>query len=338
MSDILLDGAAGEGGGQILRSALSLSLVTGRAFRIVGIRAGRSRPGLLAQHLTAVRAAALVGAAEVEGDTLGSQALSFRPQGITAGDWRFATGTAGSAMLVYQTVLPALLRADGPSTLWLEGGTHNPAAPPFEFLDRTFLPCLRRMGAEVTLHLERAGFFPRGGGRVRGTVVPRPLGPLTLLERGPTSRPQVEVLLADLDPDIARREAQAAAHALKLEPEAVEIVRWPGWGPGNAVLVTVGDTTHREVFTSFGQRGVRAEEVARIATRAAQDHLASDAPVGEFLADQLLLPLALAGGGAFRTSVVSEHTRTHVEVIRRFLDLPIEVRPDGRRAWRVQLG
>jgi hypothetical protein len=156
---IRIDGSLGEGGGQILRNSLSLSLATGKPFRIENIRAGRERPGLLRQHLTAVLAAVEVGGAGVEGATLGSTAVTFSPGKVRAGDYRFAVGTAGSGTLVLQTVLPALLTADAPSHIAIEGGTHNSAAPPFDFLDRAFLPLIERMGPKVRLQFERFGFY-----------------------------------------------------------------------------------------------------------------------------------------------------------------------------------
>src|SRR5215470_13994646 len=163
---IRIDGSFGEGGGQILRSSLSLSLVTGKPFRIENIRANREKPGLLRQHLTAVPAAAEVGAAEVEGASLGSKALSFVPGKVRAGEFRFAIGTAGSGTLGHQTILPALITAVGPSRIDIEGGTHNPAAPPFDFLERSFIPLIERMGPKVKFELQRFVFYPGGGGRM----------------------------------------------------------------------------------------------------------------------------------------------------------------------------
>src|SRR5262249_1501969 len=154
-SMISIDGSFGEGGGQILRTALSLSLATGIPFRIENIRAGRKNPGLLRQHLTAVRAAAEISAAEIDEATLGSSALTFNPGTVRAGESRFAVGAAGSGTLVFQTILPALLCQSMPTRVIIEGGTHNDAAPPFDFLDRTFLPLIRTMGAGVSLKLDR---------------------------------------------------------------------------------------------------------------------------------------------------------------------------------------
>ena len=182
---ITIDGSQGEGGGQILRTSLALSLVTGQPFRMERIRAKRQKPGLLKQHLTAVEAAKTVGCAEVEGAALSSQTLEFRPGPVTPGNYRFAVGTAGSATLVLQTVLPALLTASGHSTLTLEGGTHNPMAPPFDFLEKCFMPLIHRMGPSVELELRRPGFFPAGGGRFHARIEPaKKLSRLDLPERG----------------------------------------------------------------------------------------------------------------------------------------------------------
>ena len=169
---LTIDGSFGEGGGQILRTALALSLVTGKPFRIDNIRAGRKNPGLLRQHLTAVNAATEISQAEVTGAGIGSRELTFAPGSVESGDYAFAVGTAGSTTLVLQTVLPALLIADGKSQLILEGGTHNPFAPPFDFLEQAFLPLVNRMGPRVTAELERPGFYPAGGGRMRVTIEP----------------------------------------------------------------------------------------------------------------------------------------------------------------------
>jgi RNA 3'-terminal phosphate cyclase (ATP) len=338
---IELDGSFGEGGGQILRTALALSLVTGEPFRIARIRAGRSRPGLLRQHLTAVRAAAAVGGAAVEGDHLGSSELAFRPSGVRPGEHRFAIGSAGSGTLVAQTVLPALLLAPEPSTVTVEeGGTHNPAAPPFEFLARGFLPLIERMGPRVDATLERYGFFPRGGGRftVRVEPVPR-LAPLHLDRRGAVRRVSVEAAVAGLPLHIAEREARTAAEVLELPPEALAVRELPPEaGPGNAVMVTVESEHVTEVFSGFGQKGTPAETVARGAANEARAYLEHDVAAGEHLADQLMIPLALAGEGSFSTLPLSSHAETNVEVIRRFLPVDLRAELLGGGRWRVVVG
>src|SRR5262245_30877359 len=204
---LTIDGSRGEGGGQIFRTSLALSLVSGTPFRIERIRAGREKPGLMRQHLTALEAAATVGEAEVEGAGIGAQSIVFRPRRVRPGAYRFAVGTAGSAGLVLQTILLPLLTAAGPSTLTLEGGTHNPHAPPFDFLAQAFLPLVRRMGGGVEACLERAGFYPAGGGRITVEVTPPPaLTPLQLTARGATRRRRARALLSRLPRQIGARE------------------------------------------------------------------------------------------------------------------------------------
>jgi RNA 3'-terminal phosphate cyclase (ATP) len=297
---LVVDGALGEGGGQIVRTALALSLVTGTPFTIERIRAGRKTPGLLRQHLTAVEAAARVGEADVDGATLGSPRVAFRPRRVRPGRHAFAVGTAGSATLVLQTVLPALLLASEPSTIELEGGTHNPWAPPFDFLSRTFLPLLARMGARVTADLERCGFYPAGGGRFTVRLEPvTALAPLELLERGTVRSIVARATVAGgLPESIAVRELAIVRERLGLERVDARVVEEKrSHGPGNVVTVDVESEHVTEVFTGFGERGVRAESVAdRVAQEVAR-YLHARVPVATHLADQLLIPLALAGGG-----------------------------------------
>ena len=334
---IELDGSHGEGGGQILRSALGLSLVTGQPFRIDKIRAGRKNPGLLRQHLTAVQAAAEVGAADVSGAHIGSKEITFRPSRIKGGDYTFAIGTAGSATLVLQTVLPALLVAQEASALRLEGGTHNPFAPPFDFLARVFLPLLARMGAKVTARLLRYGFYPAGGGQVEIAVEPcAQLKRLDLSERGEVLETRAQALVANLPRQIAEREAQILRRKLELDDDRVEVIETTNSaGPGNAAMVEVESKNLTELFVAFGERGVRAEEVATRVAREANEYRNSGAAVGEHLADQLLIPLALGEGGIFTTVKPSPHTMTNIEVIRRFLDVRIDVENPSHRDYRI---
>ncbi len=335
---IVLDGSQGEGGGQILRTALALALVTGKPFRMEKIRARRAKPGLQRQHLTAVLAAAEVGAATLEGASLGSQHLVFQPHEIRPGNYRFAIGSAGSATLVLQTVLPALWSAAADSQLELEGGTHNPLAPPLDFLQRVFLPLVERMGPRIVARLERYGFYPAGGGRATVTVHPQPLRPIELLDRGEVVYRQVRVLLARLPRSIGQREAAAVCRGLGWPEEAATIEEVDSAGPGNAVLVEIGCQHATEVFSAFGQRGVRAEAVADDVVRQARRWLDADVPVGEHLADQLLLPFALAGGGRFRTLNPSSHFETNRHTIAQFLDhVAIDTEPQGADAYLVSV-
>jgi RNA 3'-terminal phosphate cyclase (ATP) len=324
---IVIDGSFGEGGGQILRTSLSLSMVTGRQFRIDNIRAGRDKPGLLRQHLTAVRAAAEVCGAAVEGDAIGSRSLRFSPGPIRSGEYAFSIGTAGSTTLVLQTVLPALLRAPGASRVVIEGGTHNPHAPTVDFLTRAFLPLLRKMGASVELTLDRHGFYPAGGGRITARIGPAPvLRPLELSARGEIVSREAVATIAALSGEIAKRELRVVAEMLGWGAETVRISQLePGRGPGNVVSITLASEHVTEVFTSFGVRGLSAEAVARGAVGQVRDYLRSGAPVWEHLADQLVLPLALAGGGRFVTGPLSAHARTNIAVTEKFLDIRTRV-------------
>jgi RNA 3'-terminal phosphate cyclase (ATP) len=332
-----IDGSEGEGGGQILRTSLSLSMITGTPVRIRNIRAKRSRPGLMRQHLTSVQAAAEVSGARVEGAAVGSGEITFTPSAVRPGEYAFATGTAGSTTLILQTLLPALLCAKGPSRITLEGGTHNPAAPPFEFLDRTYLPLIRRMGPRIEATLERAGFYPAGGGCL--TVSIDPAGGLTgfdLLERGEIRERRASVVLANLPSHIAEREARQVAKLTSWDPSRIRICHVDSAGPGNALVLELESQSLTEVFTAFGEVGVPAETVAGKAVGEMRRYLAAGVPVGEHLADQLLLPLALAGGGSYRTLPLSLHARTQVDLIPRFLKVRIEVE-DGEGDERTCL-
>jgi RNA 3'-terminal phosphate cyclase (ATP) len=319
---IVIDGAHGEGGGQVLRTSLALSLVTRKPFRIENIRANRKKPGLLRQHLTAVQAATQVGDAAVEGAALGSSALTFVPRALRGGEYAFAIGTAGSTMLVLQTILLPLALADTASTIELEGGTHNPSAPPFDFMEHAFLPLLRRMGVEVELELLRPGFYPAGGGKIRVSIAPaKRLGHLDLTERGEITTRCARAVVANLPYDIAQREVKVAAEELGWPEDCLQAHTLTGSaGPGNLISIIVGSETVTDVFTAFGQRGVRAEQVAHDAAKQTRRYLNSGAATGEHLADQLLLPLALGEGGTFTTTPLSGHSTTNIETIQRFVD------------------
>lgn len=330
----------GEGGGQILRSALALSLLTGRPFRIEKIRAGRKKPGLLHQHLTAVRAAQAVGRAELDGAALGSGTLWFRPREVVPGEYAFDVGTAGSATLVLQTILPALIVAREPSTLRLEGGTHNPNAPPFEFLARSYLPLVERMGPRFEARLERRGFFPAGGGAFTIRIEPsRPLGELVLLERGAVRACRATAIVARLPEAIGRRELDLVARELgwgrdHLRVETDDLSR----GPGNVLLLEIETDALVEVVSSFGERGKPAERVALEAVEEARRYLDSGAPVGVHLADQLLLPISMAGGGVFRTVRPSSHFETNAAVLERFLDVRVQSEPIAGDLFEIRIG
>ncbi len=315
-----IDGRMGEGGGQVLRSSLTLSLCSGRPVRIMSIRAGRRKPGLMRQHLACVRAAATISDGTVSGDELGSQELHFAPGKVQAGDYHFAVGSAGSAALVLQTVLMPLLLANEPSTVCIEGGTHNAWAPPLDFLQQSFLPQLRNMGADLTLRLDRIGFFPAGGGILYAEIQPlqEPLR-FELLERGNEGPHYAMLRRAHLSPGVADREWDAMRRVLLWNSAQRRDFDHPeSSGPGNCVHAVLQFENVTEVVTSFGSRQRSAKQVGREAGKLAAEYLGGTAPVGEHLADQLLVPMALLKGGEFQAGELSKHTVTNIDVIHLF--------------------
>jgi len=336
---IEIDGSEGEGGGQILRSALSLSMCTDQAFRLKNIRAKREKPGLMRQHLTALQAAAAVCSASVTGAEVGSTEITFRPGKVKPGDYQFAIGTAGSTTLVLQTVLPALLTASTPSTIRITGGTHNKACPPVDFLQRTYLPLVERMGPKVQLDLVRHGFYPRGGGEILARVTPSPqLSAITLKERGVRKGGYAEAYISGIPMHVASRELEIVGKMMNWSGENLHIRGLSGeFGPGNALTITVEHEHITEVFTGFGEKGVSAESVAKRAVDAARSYLVSEAVVGRHLADQLLLPMALAGGGEFVTMPVTQHFESHVAILKAFLSRKVVTENAGELV-RVRVG
>jgi RNA 3'-terminal phosphate cyclase (ATP) len=322
-----LDGSFGEGGGQILRTSLALSLLTGRPFRLYNIRAGRSKPGLQPQHLTSVRAAATIGHAKLRGASRGSSDLTFEPGEVTAGNYRFDVGTAGATGLVLQTLyLPLALRGGGPSHLTLIGGTHVSTSPCFHFLDTTWRRYLELVGLRLSLRLVRPGFYPRGGGQVEVHVQPaaRPTG-LHLRERGPIRLTGISAV-AGLPEDIARRQARRARIRLGQQELKADIreENWDG-GPGTVLVIVVHTTPVPVQFFGLGARGKPAERVADEAVDQLLGYIrAAPAAVDAHSADQLVLPLALAEGPSeYTVAAVTPHLTTNIAVIRQFVDREI---------------
>ena len=334
-----IDGSKGEGGGQILRSSLALALLTGNSVRVANIRAGRARPGLMRQHLAAVRAAATITGGEVFGDAIGSTEVELRPGRVRGGDYTFSTGGAGSTTLVFQTLwLPLLLRTEGTTTVRFEGGTHNPMAPPFDFLARAFLPLLAKMGAGVNVTFDRHGFYPAGGGAWTLTLQGGArLGPLDLCERGDVLERSAEAVIAQVAPSVALRELEALTSALAWDPATAtprQLTR--AHGPGNVLMATVRSEHVTEVFTGFGERGVRSEDVAATVATEVSRYLHANVPVGEHLADQLLMPMALGAGGSFRTVRPSLHCRTQIELLEQLLPARFTVTEERDDVVRIE--
>lgn len=342
-----IDGSRGEGGGQILRTSLALSMIAGRPLVMRNIRAGRAKPGLRRQHLTCVQAAAQLCNATVRGDRVGSQQLEFTPGPHRTDELELTIdiGTAGSTTLVVQTILVPAIVAGRRLRATVIGGTHNPMAPPFDFLDRVFVPQLRAMGADVTLALDRYGFVAGGGGggrrdfydaptAARGqlvvTVGPGTLRPISIVEAGPITARHAVAILARLPTHVGDRELGVVRERLGFAPVECEIREVSDGGPANLLMLEVERGPHtRELVTSFGEQGLRAELVAARACDELAAFLAAGVPVGAHLADQLLLPMAVAGGGRFRAAPLSLHATTNIDTIQRFLELPFRVEPDG---------
>ncbi|MDB5341784.1 MAG: 3-phosphate cyclase [Schlesneria sp.] len=357
MSDpINIDGSQGEGGGQIVRSSLALSMVTGRPVTIDRVRAGRAKPGLKQQHLTALRAAQEICRATVTGDTIGSSSFTFHPGDVVPGNYHFAIGTAGSATLVLQAILPPLLIAQRPSRLILEGGTHNPWAPPFDFLQRSYLSLVNRMGPQVTATLERPGFYPAGGGRFIVEIEPAKraeslthspgapgdlgLSNFHLLERGEIRSRIGRVLLCNLPDHIADRELEELARLDQWEPDCLFRENIKAHGPGNAIVIEVVGEHVIEVFIGIGEQGTKGEVVAQRAFEEMREYLVANVPIGPHLADQLLLPMALSAWqsdtpdhrreGSFRTVRLTDHSKTHIKVLQAFLGTAIVIEEEAQ--------
>ncbi len=351
-----IDGSHGEGGGQILRTSLALAIITHQPLVIRNIRAGRAKPGLRRQHLTCVQAAAALCNAELRGASVGSQHLEFTPgEPTTETQLAFDIGTAGSTTLVVQTILIPAIVARRSLRFTVEGGTHNPMAPPFDFIDRVFAPHLRAMGARLDVTLERHGFVtgaPAGDrgrrdkrdfydaevserGKLAISIEPpltQQLAHLDLTTAGPVTSRHACALIAKLPTHVATRELEVVRERLDFAEHECEVRELASGGPANLLMIEIERGGLRELVTVHGEKGLRAETVASRACDELAAYLAADVPVGEHLADQLLLPMAVAGGGRFRCATPSLHATTNIDTIAKFLDVPIRIEPEGATA------
>lgn len=322
---IHLNGSQGEGGGQILRSALCLSLLTQRPFRIHDIRKTRDKPGLLRQHLTAVAAAQAISGAQVSGDALGSTELSFSPGPVRPGDYCFDIESAGSTVLVLQSILPALALGAAASTVRLKGGTHNPMAPSVEFMAHTLAPQLRALGWQLDLELVRAGFYPAGRGELvaRIGVASKPAQPFALHTRGELLFRRATALLAHVRQQVGEREVAQLQRRLGWRDDECSVRSVDSAGSGNTFSALLGFTHVTECFTAHGEKGVTAECVANDVASPLRDYQAATAPVGEHLCDQLLLPLAVTGGGSFTATAWTPHSESQRALLQQFIEVPV---------------
>ncbi len=347
MMTVNIDGSFGEGGGQVLRTSLALSAITGQALRIYNIRAARSKPGLQAQHLTSVRAAAAICGAELEVAAMGSQSLVFRPaHPPQAGEYVFdvtearGSGSAGATTLILQTVLLPLALAEGESRVTIRGGTHTPFSPPFPYIHHVYLPTLWRMGVRAQVELLRYGWYPAGGGEITLKVQANggALRPVTLTERGELRQVRGAAAVSNLPSHIAQRMANRAVNVLK---EAgiqgrVEAAHVEATGPGAGIFLIAEYEHGAAGFTAYGRKGLPSE---RVADSACQDLIAyhrSNAATDMRLADQLVLPAALATGESrWTTCRITQHLLTNAWVVRQFLDVPINIIGDENESGQV---
>ncbi len=323
---LVIDGSYGEGGGQILRTSLSLAALTGKPCRLENIRTGRPKPGLRPQHLTAVRALAHITRAQLTGDTIGSTRLTFSPQGIFPGTYTFdvaeKTGSAGSVSLIAQALLPVLLFARSPATLVIKGGTHVPWSPPAHYLTAVFLPALQEMGATVTCSIRHWGFYPRGGGQIELGIKPVPRLQAVQWTRTPAPENfQGLSAAANLPDHVVQRQSRSLQSHLEW-PLRIREEQAPSPGRGSLVFLWGPHAG----FAALGEKGKPAEQVAAQAAQAFKKFIASQAGIDCHLADQIVLYAALAAGeSAFSTEVVTSHLLTNIWVIEQFLEVTFEV-------------
>ena len=337
-ANIEIDGRMGEGGGQVLRAALALSMATGRPLSLTNIRAGRPKPGLKRQHLACVKAAGEICGAGVEGAVLNSQALSFRPGPVRAGEYSFDIGGGGSCTLVLQAVLPPLLTASGPSRISVRGGTHVPMAPVYEYFQKSLLPWLERLGPGLSSRLYRSGFMQMGGGLMEVEMRPVPkLCPLD--EAEPIEVESISGLIRShgLDESIGQREAGILRKLRDLGSLSVENHPAGDCGPGNVVILELASAKGLTLTSGIGRPGLAAEKVAHQAINRALQFLGAHVPVDAHLADQLIVPLALAGGGRFLTEKPTLHTLTVMELLPLFIDLKAEALEAGPKSWLIEI-
>jgi RNA 3'-terminal phosphate cyclase (ATP) len=344
MSDgmIEIDGSEGEGGGQILRSALALSILTQRPFKLTNIRANRSKPGLQPQHLMSVRAAGTISGATYKGAAVGSAVLYFEPKALKAGNYTFTIGTAGATALVLHTVyLPLVLRGDKPSEVTITGGTHNQHAPCYHFLETTWAAYMARLGIKIELEMPRPGFYPRGGGEIRAVVHPcsRVKG-LSLLSCPELTTAGGFSAFAGLPESVGKRQARRLSVRLKSEgvESHIPVEEWQAANPGSVAAVIFRQAPVPPLFFGLGERGKPAESVADDAADEAIAFRDAKCPVDPHSADQLLLPLAFSPDASeYRTSEITRHLTTNIAIIRRFVERDIQIDGNERESGIVRV-
>ncbi|ESP92475.1 MULTISPECIES: RNA 3'-terminal phosphate cyclase [Pseudoalteromonas] len=340
---IIIDGSKGEGGGQVLRTALSLSMLHNQPIEIRNIRAGRKKPGLMRQHLTCVLAAKQISSAAVEGAELNSQCIKFTPNAVEPGEYEFKIGTAGSTVLVCQTILLPLVLAGKASSVKLHGGTHNGMSPSLTFFEQSFLPALQTMGVACQVKTTKLGFFPAGGGCWQIDINPTDTLSPCLFEQSGAELEQQQShckamsIVAGVKNSVAKREIEEAKKRLGWNAPFTEILNCAAHGQGNSFHLSVGHQNQVAMFEQMGELGLSAEKVAGRTVTALKAYLNSGAAIEEHLADQLLLPMVLAGKGSFTTTQLSSHTTTNIDVISQITGTCIKTQQLNDKLWKVYL-
>jgi len=320
---IEIDGSHGEGGGQIIRTSLTLSAITKKSVHIFNIRANRSNPGLQMQHLTSAKAVRSICRGTLTGAELGSRELTFEPGEIIGGRYDFNIGTAGSTSLVAQTVIPIAIMAAKPSEITIQGGTHVMKSPSYDYLDKVFVPAINTMGAKVKIKMRRSGYYPRGGGEILVEVEPSKLAGNTDWR---TTDSDVSVLIR-----LSNLQMQIAMHEKKIfvekNIERIRVIQEQALDPGNAILAWKG--FHGAY--SLGEKSKRAELVAK---EALDEILTTENfDVDRHLADQLLIYTMLAEGKtSFTTTEINKHLKTNAEIAYKFIDRKIEINNEKKKA------
>lgn len=331
METVLIDGGFGEGGGQILRTSLTMACITGKRLAIENIRKARPKPGLARQHLACVEAASQVTGAKCRGAQLGSKKVEFEPGRIRGGDYHFDIGSAGSATLVIQTVLPILFLAEKPSSITVTGGTHNPWAPPCDFLAESFLPAIAGAGFVADCGLLKHGFYPAGGGKIQIEIHPRQSQDrkIELSQRGTGLEIDARIYTAKLPGHIAQRQEKLLMGSRQGIGSVRHVEVTDSLSPGNCAIVRIRAGGHTTILTAFGAKGKPSQRVISELVNQAMAFLPGDAAVDRFLADQLLIYMAIQKNGCFTTNELSKHLKTNIEVIKMFLPVDFEITQQG---------
>ncbi len=342
---IEIDGSLGEGGGQILRTALSLSCLFNKPFRIFNIRKGRKKPGLMPQHLTCLMAAQLISNAKVTGDYQASTELTFSPQEVKGGDFFFDIGTAGSTSLVIQTLIPSLIFLKEKTTLILQGGTHVPFSPSFHYISEGFVPMVERLGIKIRLTIESYGFYPKGGGRIRAEIFPvKDAKPLRIMERGKILRLKGYSGVGNLPLSIADRQKNAALEKIYSQvPDLqcavdIELIDVPGPGQGTFVFLRAESENSIAGFTSLGERGKKAETVGQEAAAEFLKYYFTDGALDQYLSDQIVLYLRMSREeSVFTTSCITQHLMTNLWVIGLFHEFKYSIEGEMGKPGMVKI-